>query len=69
MNRQWEIVQKLIILKLELDLDPEPEKVSEHEDLTNGLDAGLVELLNSVMHNKIVLSQAFTMIMQDEQKF
>jgi len=28
LNRQWEIVQKLFILKLELDT--EPEKLSEH---------------------------------------
>jgi len=30
LNRQWEIVQKLFILKVESDLDPEPQKVSEH---------------------------------------
>jgi len=30
LNRKWEIVQKLFILKLEPDLDPEPEKLSGH---------------------------------------
>ena len=31
LNRECEIVQKLFILKLELDLDTEPEKLCEHE--------------------------------------
>jgi len=30
LNRYWEIDQKLFILKLESDLDPEPEKLCEH---------------------------------------
>ena len=30
MNRECEIVQKLFILKLDPDLDPEPEKLCEH---------------------------------------
>jgi len=30
LNRECEIVQKLFILKFEPDLDPEPEKLSEH---------------------------------------
>ena len=30
LNRKCETVQKLFILKLEPDLDPEPENVSEH---------------------------------------
>jgi len=30
LNKKCEIVQKLFILKLEPDLDPEPEKLSEY---------------------------------------
>mgnify|MGYP007133291068 CR=1 FL=1 len=30
LNRLWEEVQKLFILKLEPDFDPEPEKLGEH---------------------------------------
>jgi len=30
LNRYWEMVQKLFILKLEPDLDPKPEKLCEH---------------------------------------